>query len=196
MVQGHCSAVKRLLEQDVPASRMMVLRVCSILPPASAAGMTSMHRVCRCDFSTRKAQMKAYTAHKSGPSGSLSIQNDSNWLMPSLRVARPCLLLRQGSVCAGQHGAGSTATATTLPTLILLTDGWYSVRAALDAPLAHQVALCRLRRGTKLRIMGAELLAAGNVAALEASRTAALKLHSNGTHRSVTSLLVAKYPDD
>ncbi|KAK9810639.1 hypothetical protein WJX73_006370 [Symbiochloris irregularis] len=120
VVQGRCSALKRLLEQDMPPSRMLVLRVCSLLPSCPVSG---------------------------------------------------------------QSGAASTAAAATLPTLVLLTDGWYCIRAALDPPLAQQHALCRLRPGTKLRIIGAELMAAGNAPALEASKQATLKLHFNGTHR-------------
>ena len=36
--RGERSSMKRVLEQDMPASRMLALRICAHLPPAAAAG--------------------------------------------------------------------------------------------------------------------------------------------------------------
>ncbi|XP_038698141.1 protein BREAST CANCER SUSCEPTIBILITY 2 homolog B-like isoform X1 [Tripterygium wilfordii] len=66
-----------------------------------------------------------------------------------------------------------------------LTDGWYSVDALLDVPLSKQLAFRKLSVGQKLRLWGAGLCGwAGPVSPLEASKTANLSLHINGTYRA------------
>eukprot|EP00727_Mastigamoeba_balamuthi_P000368 m51a1_g10328 putative breast cancer type 2 susceptibility protein (1398) ;mRNA; f:80904-88227 len=67
-----------------------------------------------------------------------------------------------------------------------LTDGWYSVEAALDAELARYVRSGRICEGTKLAVFGAEL--EGEAAPTgplepEAARVR-LRLHFNGVRRA------------
>lgn len=45
-----------------------------------------------------------------------------------------------------------------------LTDGWYGIKAALDAPLTHLVQNNKLRIGDKLCIYGAELIGSQDAA--------------------------------
>jgi breast cancer 2 susceptibility protein len=60
-----------------------------------------------------------------------------------------------------------------------LTDGWYGVRAAVDAPLAAAVAGGRVRVGAKVAVAGARLAASAPDEALRASETAMLALTHN-----------------
>ncbi|EIE22396.1 hypothetical protein COCSUDRAFT_56086 [Coccomyxa subellipsoidea C-169] len=64
-----------------------------------------------------------------------------------------------------------------------VTDGWYSVRATLDAGLSRMLTEQKLRIGTKMRVSGSELTAGSPSEVLEASRSCFLHLHYNGCHR-------------
>ncbi|XP_063060737.1 breast cancer type 2 susceptibility protein [Engraulis encrasicolus] len=69
-----------------------------------------------------------------------------------------------------------------LPTTVWLTDGWYSVRAQLDPPLAALVQRGRVRVGMKLVTHGAELVGPQDAChPLEAPETLMLKISANST---------------
>ncbi|XP_056857098.1 protein BREAST CANCER SUSCEPTIBILITY 2 homolog B-like, partial [Raphanus sativus] len=114
---GHCSAIKRILSGDAPASSMMVLCISAINPK------------------TRET-----------------------------------------------HGSDSGSNVK-----IELTDGWYSINAALDVMLKKQLNAGKLFIGQKLRIHGAGLSGwTTPTSPLEAviSNTICLLLNINGTYRA------------
>eukprot|EP01119_Soliformovum_irregulare_P019187 TRINITY_DN6024_c0_g1_i4.p1 TRINITY_DN6024_c0_g1~~TRINITY_DN6024_c0_g1_i4.p1 ORF type:complete len:1593 (+),score=497.31 TRINITY_DN6024_c0_g1_i4:55-4833(+) len=66
-----------------------------------------------------------------------------------------------------------------------LTDGWYCVKARLDANLEKHALLGKIYVGLKLRICGAELVGTGQpVTPLEVTSSTFLKLNSNSTRRA------------
>ncbi|CAN7084546.1 unnamed protein product [Brassica oleracea var. botrytis] len=114
---GHCSAIKRILSGDAPASSMMVLCISAINP-------------------------KARETHGSDSGSNVKIE---------------------------------------------LTDGWYSINAALDVMLQKQLNAGKLFIGQKLRILGAGLSGwTTPTSPLEAviSNTIYLLLNINGTYRA------------
>ncbi|CAH8365458.1 unnamed protein product [Eruca vesicaria subsp. sativa] len=114
---GHCSAIKRILSGDAPASSMMVLCISAINP------------------NTRET-----------------------------------------------HGSDSGINVK-----IELTDGWYSINAALDVMLKKQLNAGKLFVGQKLRILGAGLSGWSiSTSPLEAviSNAICLVLNINGTYRA------------
>ncbi|CAN6804797.1 unnamed protein product [Brassica oleracea] len=118
---GHCSAIKRILSGDAPASSMMVLYISAINPKTD---------------------------------------NDSQEALGS--------------------GSGSNVK-------VELSDGWYSMNAALDVNLTKQLNAGKLFVGQKLRILGAGLSGwATPTSPLEAviSNTICLLLNINGTYRA------------
>ncbi|KAJ0235023.1 Protein BREAST CANCER SUSCEPTIBILITY 2 B [Hirschfeldia incana] len=118
---GHCSAIKRILSGDAPASSMMVLCISAINPKTD---------------------------------------NDSQEALGS--------------------GSGSNVK-------VELSDGWYSMNAALDVNLTKQLNAGKLFVGQKLRILGAGLSGwATPTSPLEAvvSNTICLLLNINGTYRA------------
>ncbi|KAL4548303.1 hypothetical protein Ndes2526B_g00883 [Nannochloris sp. 'desiccata'] len=87
----------------------------------------------------------------------------------------------------GGGGAGrwipTTTTATTPTRMLELTDGWYWIMAQCDPILTTLIQSGKICPGSKIRIMGAELLAPGGPAEpLTAARSARLRLHANGVH--------------
>ncbi|KAG7600807.1 unnamed protein product [Arabidopsis thaliana] len=118
---GHCSAIKRILSGDAPASSMMVLCISAINP--------------RTDNGSQEA-------HCSDNCSNVKVE---------------------------------------------LTDGWYSMNAALDVVLTKQLNAGKLFVGQKLRILGAGLSGwATPTSPLEAviSSTICLLLNINGTYRA------------
>ncbi|ESQ47359.1 hypothetical protein EUTSA_v10027627mg [Eutrema salsugineum] len=118
---GHCSAIKRILSGDAPASSMMVLCISAINP-----------------------------------------KTDDDY--------------------QETHGSYSGSNVK-----IELTDGWYSMNAALDVMLTKQLNAGKLFIGQKLRILGAGLSGwATPTSPLEArtSNTIFLLLNINGTYRA------------
>ncbi|RID67816.1 hypothetical protein BRARA_C00020 [Brassica rapa] len=118
---GHCSAIKKILSGDAPASSMMVLYISAIYPKTD---------------------------------------NDSQEALGS--------------------GSGSNVK-------VELSDGWYSMNAALDVSLTKQLNAGKLFVGQKLRILGAGLSGwATPTSPLEAviSNTICLLLNINGTYRA------------
>ncbi|XP_010451954.1 PREDICTED: protein BREAST CANCER SUSCEPTIBILITY 2 homolog B isoform X1 [Camelina sativa] len=118
---GHCSAIKRILSGDAPASSMMVLCISAINPKTN---------------------------------------NDS------------------------QETPGSDSCSNVK---VELTDGWYSMNAALDVVLTKQLNAGKLFVGQKIRILGAGLSGwATPTSPLEAviSSTICLLLNINGTYRA------------
>ncbi|XP_062193519.1 protein BREAST CANCER SUSCEPTIBILITY 2 homolog B-like [Phragmites australis] len=68
---------------------------------------------------------------------------------------------------------------------IELTDGWYPLDASLDTALSEQLEKRKLFLGQKLRIWGASLCGwSGPVSFHEASGSAKLMVHINGTYRA------------
>ncbi|XP_044270312.1 uncharacterized protein LOC123014993 isoform X2 [Tribolium madens] len=65
-----------------------------------------------------------------------------------------------------------------------LTDGWYSIRTSIDAPLCQQIVNKKIQIGTKLVISGAELVDCDGCHPLEASHVVRLKIHCNSTRRA------------
>ena len=63
-----------------------------------------------------------------------------------------------------------------------LTDGWYWIMAQCDPVLTQLVASGKITPGSKLRVIGAELISSGPGDPLSAARSALLKLHANGVH--------------
>ncbi|KFK24669.1 hypothetical protein AALP_AA8G009600 [Arabis alpina] len=118
---GHCSAIKRILSGDAPASSMMVLCISALNPKTDTDSQET-----------------------------------------------------QGS------DSGSNVK-------VELTDGWYSMNAALDVMLTKQLNAGKLYVGQKLRILGAGLSGwAAPTSPLEAviSNTVCLLLNINGTYRA------------
>ncbi|XP_024515241.1 protein BREAST CANCER SUSCEPTIBILITY 2 homolog B-like [Selaginella moellendorffii] len=69
--------------------------------------------------------------------------------------------------------------------LVEVTDGWYCLNAALDAPLSKQLKAGKVFVGQKLQISGASLTGAiGGLPPLEAFSVAYLAVHINGTYRA------------
>ncbi|BDA43385.1 probable breast cancer type 2 susceptibility protein homolog at C-terminar half [Coccomyxa sp. Obi] len=116
--RGHRSVLKKVLEQDEPPQRPMVLCLAAILQPRPPAGEEG-------------------------------------------RQTSPGPEQRQ----------------------VEMTDGWYSVRATLDAGLSRMLAEQKLHVGTKVRVCGSELTAGSPSDVLEASHQCFLHLHFNGCHR-------------
>ncbi|XP_030836797.1 uncharacterized protein LOC584780 [Strongylocentrotus purpuratus] len=89
---------------------------------------------------------------------------------------------------AGHDGKGAeqrkSLQAVSHPTLEL-TDGWYSIPAAIDPPLANHVRSGRIVCGTKLCISGAELVGAQDACSpLEIPEGLKLKITANSTRRA------------
>ena len=76
----------------------------------------------------------------------------------------------------------TTTTTTAPPAMLELTDGWYWIMAHCDAHLTQLIHQGSIHPGTKIRISGAELVAAAPGDPLDAARSAVLKLHANGVH--------------
>ncbi|KAK9829033.1 hypothetical protein WJX72_003535 [[Myrmecia] bisecta] len=94
-------------------------------------------------------------------------------------TASKAMVLRLVDVIRPQQGMGARLA----DMVLLLSDGWYTVHALPDLLLKAMVDARKLLIGDKVRICGAELVAQGQADALEACRTARLKIHFNGTHR-------------
>ena len=78
-------------------------------------------------------------------------------------------------------GANNNTNATT--TMLELTDGCYWIMAQCDAPLTNLILSGKISPGSKIRVMGGELVApAGPADPLIAARSAHLRLHANGVH--------------
>ncbi|XP_063372193.1 breast cancer type 2 susceptibility protein homolog [Cydia amplana] len=68
---------------------------------------------------------------------------------------------------------------------LLLTDGWYCVRACLDRMLVRMVTTGAIAVGTKMAVCGAELInCEQGVAPWEDTSSVRLKLHGNSTRRA------------
>ncbi|TPX58002.1 hypothetical protein SpCBS45565_g08101 [Spizellomyces sp. 'palustris'] len=79
----------------------------------------------------------------------------------------------------GQIDAESTSWA------LELTDGWYKIKAGVDAPLERQIRKGNIAVGSKLRICGAQLLGPPEPCpVLEATDNTQLRLSANGTRRA------------
>ncbi|KAJ3160610.1 Breast cancer 2, early onset [Geranomyces michiganensis] len=66
-----------------------------------------------------------------------------------------------------------------------LTDGWYSIKSSVDAPLQAYIRRGKLRVGDKISVCGAQLVGPTEPCpALEATNALRLKLCVNGTHRA------------
>ncbi|KAF4086441.1 hypothetical protein AMELA_G00106360 [Ameiurus melas] len=69
--------------------------------------------------------------------------------------------------------------------VVWLTDGWYSIKALLDAPLSAMLRKGRLGAGVKLLIHGAELIGSQDACPpLEAPDSLMLKISANSTRRA------------
>ena len=86
-------------------------------------------------------------------------------------------------LCVADTGDAS-ACANAGTAIITVTDGWYSVRAALDPHLTALLRNGKIFVGQKLAVCGAELCSPGPTSPLEASTSTYLKLFINGTRRA------------
>lgn len=142
------STMKRILEEDMPANKTMVLRVCSILPPQAAAGDLTgtcwMSFSGVLDISCQGRRQQAVPCSAALPPCMLSMHAE-----PECCSSR-CLRCRQWHCIdqSGDAGLGSMRPAAgMLPRLVELTDGWYRVRAALDQPLGAAMDRGQLQIG-------------------------------------------------
>lgn len=67
---------------------------------------------------------------------------------------------------------------------LVLSDGWYPIRAKVDGPLRALIASNKINVGHKLCICGAELNSQGPTPPLEAPASTYLTLSYNGTRRA------------
>jgi hypothetical protein len=88
-----------------------------------------------------------------------------------------------GAGAAGRGATTSAAAAAVNTTMLELTDGWYWIMAQCDPVLVNLIQSGKISPGSKIRVMGAELLAPGGPGdPLTAARSARLRLHANGVH--------------
>lgn len=126
-VLGKRSCVRLMLEKDQPPGRYMVLCVCKILID--------------CDDGHSEVDIEMpHDPSSFDPSiAELSFQSDNSY---SLR----------GS------SSSSSSSSNTVPTAhLVLTDGWYEIKATLDPLLLQQLRCGKIHPGLKLRIFGASL---------------------------------------
>lgn len=71
-----------------------------------------------------------------------------------------------------------------LPTELVLTDGWYKIRAQIDVAIGRAVKRQRIRIGTKLEVIGAKLDAHRKDAddVLKSFNSSSIIITGNGTH--------------
>ncbi|XP_014666901.1 PREDICTED: breast cancer type 2 susceptibility protein homolog [Priapulus caudatus] len=99
----------------------------------------------------------------------------------------PSLVDRAATVLSRSDAGvqGATPATGAVSAGVQLTDGWYSIRAVLDAPLTALVRAGRVAVGDKLCIQGAELTGtADGCHPLEVTNDVALKLSANSTRRA------------
>uniref|UniRef100_UPI00358E0953 breast cancer type 2 susceptibility protein n=1 Tax=Myxine glutinosa TaxID=7769 RepID=UPI00358E0953 len=87
-------------------------------------------------------------------------------------------------ILAGTSATKQAAECTALMpgTQVEVSDGWYGLRANIDAPLSQLLRRGRLRVGQKLIVHGAELVGSNEACSpLEAPSSLALHLSANGT---------------
>ncbi|KAL9974012.1 hypothetical protein ACROYT_G020541 [Oculina patagonica] len=84
----------------------------------------------------------------------------------------------------GKDGQGNVSKMESCA-IIEVTDGWYSIRAMLDRPLARLLHDGKIVVGQKLFVHGAELIGSEQaVSPLEAPSSLMLRLHANSTRRA------------
>ena len=88
----------------------------------------------------------------------------------------------KASTSAGTAAAGRAATSA--PVVLLLTDGWYSIKAVLDEPLQLLLRSGKIAVGLKLCVCGGEYSSPGPMPPLEALECGCLKLSFNGARRA------------
>ncbi|XP_072171447.1 uncharacterized protein [Diadema setosum] len=102
-----------------------------------------------------------------------------------------------GITVSGDNDAatGKSLPGTGHPTLEL-TDGWYSVPAVIDTPLAGLVKSGRIKCGTKLCVYGAEIIGSQDACSpLEIPAGLALKVTANSTRRACFDARLGVQPD-
>ncbi|KAK9866744.1 hypothetical protein WJX84_001260 [Apatococcus fuscideae] len=112
-------------------------------------------------------------------------QGQSPWLKRVLEQDVPAshaMVLRVARILLPPPDQQSAAQGPQKPQL-QLTDGWYGVRANLDAPLTGLVQSGHISVGCKLRICGAELQGQQQEVLL-AAKSSSLTLHANGVKRA------------
>lgn len=67
---------------------------------------------------------------------------------------------------------------------IVVTDGWYSLKAKLDSPLSSFLEQGKIFVGSKLKIVGASLYSTGPQPPLEASSSTYVQFNANCTRRA------------
>jgi len=186
LARGQRPVLKKVLEQDEPAGRCMVLCLAAELPSAPGTGaLPSCRAEClsattcrylsaareRC--SSRAAALAGvlqnsvchpkclHTMHTWGtdPTGAVSdaleraagVRAGAQPHVPGDRAgsaAAPRAPQRQGQ----GRGRGRGPVPAGDPAHVELTDGWYGVRAVLDAPLTALLAAGRLQPGAGVRL--------------------------------------------
>ena len=161
-VLGKRSCVRLILEKDEPPSRHMVLCVCRVIHDESTEGEGS-HDISNA-FSDQSGEMI------------FSSENGS-----SISFVSP-------SVSSTSSIPSSSSSSKVN---LILTDGWYEIKATLDQLLLRQLRNGKIYPGLKLRIFGATL--SGNSNALspldeihgrQKEAGPSLCLHYNGTRRA------------
>ncbi|XP_066600319.1 breast cancer type 2 susceptibility protein-like isoform X2 [Prorops nasuta] len=80
----------------------------------------------------------------------------------------------------------STKSLNTLGWKLELTDGWYSIPAAIDSAMANYIISGKLREGSKIVTSGAELLNCDRgCSPLQIPSNVNLKIHTNSTRRAM-----------
>ena len=100
-----------------------------------------------------------------------------------VEVAR-CVVLCVAAITPAAKPAGKAQKAVPARWQLTLTDGWYQIQAEMDPLLEAMVETKRIVVGTKLFIMGAELIGTPSPSVLDFSTSAHLKLVSNCVRRA------------
>ncbi|KAJ4461555.1 putative Actin-related protein 2/3 complex subunit 4 [Paratrimastix pyriformis] len=183
--QGKRSALKRIIERDEFASRPLVLCVAALLRVPEAPLLEGPFDEPPRAVVEAIAKAAAAAAESRGSADEDGDTGEGEATTRSPPTADPA---------AAPSGAPTGEAAAAIPPaaappqqeerfgLVELTDGWYGVSALLDAHLTRLLQQGRIRPGTKLFLMGAEMAGGEqSVSPLDLVESTHMRLFMNGT---------------